>query len=503
MYYEYCGIRYAVPVRFRSPKPPPTHSDIYKANSSSVLCPQFPCTDPLAAFSDNEDCLVLNIFTPTTFNSTYPVMVFLHGGGFGVGTGSPVIYNPQFFLAHDVIIVTLNYRLNVYGFLNLGIRDAPGNAGLKDIRAALRWIQENISEFNGDPDNVTVFGQGSGGIAALYLTLSESTKGLCHKIISESGVLFSPHSFDSDPLKTASHVARSLEINTTNRKRLFDVYTNNTLLAIEEAISKQMNAQTVFVPSVEKIFDGEEAFLCDTPYNILSDTNNKAFNPVPLIIGLNTIEGLTSILDYNTMSSFTDRLKHGDNKVLDQRSLHVPEKDLEKFRSKIRETYFKDFDKESDIVSGFINLNSDFCYVGPMSLLADIYVNNSNIPVYRYIFNYIGDRNLGRILTNVSLEATTNTDELFYLFDSERFELALNEEDARMVNFMTTMWTNFAKTGDPTPDKENGQWFPHPDVLAIDMEPMYVEPLTPTRAQFWRESYLKYGAELPNFVSSI
>ncbi|XP_046976135.1 juvenile hormone esterase-like [Vanessa cardui] len=496
-YYEYLGIRYGVPNKFRAPSPPPKFSGIYKANNPNVICPQFPTHDPLAAPSDTEDCLVLNIYTPSFINATFPVMVFIHGGDFGVGSGSAAFYGVDYLVSHSVIVVTLNYRLNAYGFLNLDLPEAPGNAGLKDIRAALRWIKENIANFNGDPDNVTVFGQGSGGMAAIYLTMTDTTKGLFHRIISESGTPFAPQSFDAQPLATARQVAKSLGLKTKNPKELLKIYSDTPITEVEEAIGKQMNAKSVFLPSVEKIFDDEEAFLTDTPYNILATgKKHKCFNPVPIIIGINTVEGLTSTLDYYTITSQMDRIKNEDYSALDQRSLIVPFEDREEFRNTIKDTFFANTTSDEALVGGIINLNTDFSYVGPISLFSDLYTNSSGMPVYQYIFSYIGNRNLGRLLTNSSLAATANRDELFYIFELERMPLPMDENDARIVTFMTMMWTNFAKFGSPTPDPSNGEWLPHYH-LSINLEPQYVAPLTPERAYFWRHFYYKYGADIP------
>ncbi|XP_072946631.1 juvenile hormone esterase-like [Epargyreus clarus] len=493
LYYEFLGIRYGVPIKFRAPAPPPSFAGVYIADNRAVLCPQFPTYDPLAAPSDNEDCLVLNIFTPAATNTTYPVMVFLHGGDFGVGSGSPSFYGPQYLVSHGVILITLNHRLNVYGFLNLDIPEAPGNAGLKDVRAALRWIQENIAGFNGDPDNITVFGQGSGGVAAIYLTLSDSTRGLFHRIISESGCPFTPQSFDVKPLKTASQLAKSLGVKTTDPEKLLKVYSETPITVLEEAIGKQMNPKSVFLPTVETIFDDEEPFLTATPYEILS---SKIPNPVPAIFGLNTVEGLTSTLDYNTISSQMDRIKNEDYSVLDQKSLIVPSEEKEEFRQLLKDTYFTNTTSDEILVGGIINLNTDFSFVGPMSLFSELYANNSGKAVHQYIFTYIGNRNLGRLLTNSTLGATANRDELFYIFELERLPLPMDEDDARIVTFMTMMWTNFAAFGSPTPDPSNGEWLPHPHHLAVSMEPQYVAPLTLDRAYFWRALYYKYGAEI-------
>ncbi|XP_045509212.1 juvenile hormone esterase-like [Colias croceus] len=493
LYYEFLGIRYGVPVKFRAPAPPPTYSGIYKADHQAVLCPQFTTYDPLAAPSDNEDCLVLNIFTPAFINSTCPVMVFLHGGDFGVGSCSSIFYGPQFLISHGVIVVTINYRLNVYGFLNLGTKDAPGNAGLKDIRAALRWIQNNIRNFQGDPDNVTVFGQGSGGVAAIYLTMSDSTKGLFRRIISESGTPFSPRSFDHFPLTTASNIAKCLSLKTKDPKALFKLYSETPIAKVEEAIQTQLNAKSVFLPSVEKVFKDEEPFLTDTPYNILTN-KPSCFHPVPTVIGINTVEGLSSILDYETVTNQMNRIENEDFSTLDQRNFIVPPEEKEDFRQLLKDTFFTDISSDESLVGGIINMNTDFCYVGPLALFAELYGNNTDL--YQYIFSYVGNRNLGRLLTNSSLPATSHTDELFYVFELERLPLVMDENDARIVTFMTQLWTNFAKYGTPTPDTTNGEWLPFPHHLAIDLEPQYVAPLTPERAQFWRALFLKYGADV-------
>ncbi|KAI5632015.1 carboxylesterase family domain-containing protein [Phthorimaea operculella] len=476
-----------------APTDPPKIKGIFKANNRLNICPQFPSHDPLAYPSIDEDCLTLNIYTPGLHaNTSLPIMVFLHGGDFGLGSGSPSFYGPQYLVSHGVIVVTLNYRLNAYGFLNLGLKEAPGNAGLKDIRQALRWIKKNIGFFGGDEENVTLFGQGSGGTAAILLTLSESCKGLFHRIISESGTLFSPTSFDYKPLETAKHLAKSLDLNTEDPEELLQLYTETPVPKVLEAISKQMNPKSVFLPSVEQEFDDEEPFLLDTPYKLLME---KKFNPVPMIIGVNTVEGLTSTLDYNTITSQMDRIKNEDFSALDQRNLIVPKDERDEFREILKDAYFSNITSDEALVGGLINLNSDFSFVGPLSLFTEMYSNSSDVEVFEYIFNYIGNRNLGRLLTNSSLPATTNQDELFYIFELERLPLPMDENDARMVTFMTMMWTNFAKFGNPTPDPESGSWLPL-HYLAIALDPQYVAPLTPDRAAYWRSLYLKYGADI-------
>ncbi|MBR3051873.1 MAG: carboxylesterase/lipase family protein, partial [Selenomonadaceae bacterium] len=130
--------------------------------------------------TENEDCLTLNIFTRGD-GKNKPVMVWIYGGGFVCGHSSEPTYNASNFVsAHDVVIVTLNYRLNVFGFMNLASVDSSfegtGCLGIQDQIAALKWVKENIAEFGGNPDKITVFGESAGSISTFFLTIAPAAK---------------------------------------------------------------------------------------------------------------------------------------------------------------------------------------------------------------------------------------------------------------------------------------------------------------------------------------
>jgi len=144
---------------------------------------------------ETEDCLVLNVWTPSASGGKRPVMVWLHGGGFSSGSGSSAI-NDGTSLAHssDVVVVTINHRLNVLGSTYLGEAAGPdfalsGSVGILDIVAALEWVRENIGHFGGDPNLVTIFGQSGGGRKVATLMSMPSAKGLYHRAIIESGAV--------------------------------------------------------------------------------------------------------------------------------------------------------------------------------------------------------------------------------------------------------------------------------------------------------------------------
>ncbi|MBO4400827.1 MAG: carboxylesterase/lipase family protein [Selenomonadaceae bacterium] len=143
--------------------------------------------------TESEDCLTLNIWARGE-GKNKPVMVWIFGGGFVCGSASEPTYNASNFVsAHDVIIVTINYRMNVFGFMNLASVDSSfedsGYLGIKDQIAAVQWVKENIAAFGGNPDNITVFGESAGSISTSFLTIAPTAKGLFQKVIPQSGAV--------------------------------------------------------------------------------------------------------------------------------------------------------------------------------------------------------------------------------------------------------------------------------------------------------------------------
>ncbi len=189
---EYLGIPYAAPpigsLRWKAPQPT-TWPGVLQANTLPPLCPQ--PAGPLGGASLTENCLFLNVFTPSVGGTRLPVMVWIHGGAFKTGTGDT--YDGSALVQNGVIVVTLNYRLGYLGFLANPALDAEspaggsGDYGLMDQQAALRWVKANAASFGGDPDRITVFGQSAGGQSVLDQLVSPSAEGLFQRAIIESG----------------------------------------------------------------------------------------------------------------------------------------------------------------------------------------------------------------------------------------------------------------------------------------------------------------------------
>lgn len=199
-FYSFRAIPYARPplgeLRFRDPLPPVAWTEPLDARRQCVSAPQQDSTDPMQ-YRCSEDCLVLNVYTnalpseSATSDGRRPVMVWLHGGSFRMGSASEHMHGPDFLLAsrHNVVVVTVNYRLGALGFLSISDPSVrvPGNAGLKDQTLALRWVQANVAAFGGDAGNVTLFGNSAGGCAVHLHMLSDHSAGLFQRAIAQSG----------------------------------------------------------------------------------------------------------------------------------------------------------------------------------------------------------------------------------------------------------------------------------------------------------------------------
>jgi para-nitrobenzyl esterase len=190
---EYRGIPYAKPpvgaLRFAPPEPAPGWTEERDARKFGAVCPGIIDGE----VDGSEDCLYLNVYTPRTPSSVrLPVMVWIHGGGFGAGAGSD--YDGRLLSEKGpVVVVTVNYRLGPFGYLNLPELDAArpgvpsGNDGIRDQRLALAWVQKNAAAFGGDPDNVTVFGESAGSLSTCMHLTSPGSRGLAQHFVLESG----------------------------------------------------------------------------------------------------------------------------------------------------------------------------------------------------------------------------------------------------------------------------------------------------------------------------
>ncbi|CAH1640490.1 unnamed protein product [Spodoptera littoralis] len=501
---SYLAIPYAsVPHRFQAPGPEPTWESTYEAVNENVRCTQS-VEDSFTV--GTADCLSLNVFTPIDASpgSDLPVMTFIHGGGYFKGSGNMIFYGPRYLVPKGVILVTINYRLNIQGFLCLRIKENPGNAAMKDQVAALRWVRRNIRKFGGDPDNVTLFGESAGAASVSFHLYSPMSKGLFHKAITQSGSALAAWAYQYKPVYLASLLAKVMLYESQDPHELYKYFMTKSddeliLTRVPRAEGNTVISEILYTPCAEIPIEGEEAFLTEPPFELLE---KGAYNKVPVIIGTNNEEGLLILsMDNSTM---IPRLEF--EKSL-PKNLEIPDKETkQEVAAELQRMYMEGDDISMDSIVkisrwyGEPNLNY------PSLAETEMMLKTSDQPVYNYLFQYSGWRNIPKMFLSKQLKTAagaTHADDIFYMFSHEIF--ASNFE-MKMIDRVTTMWTNFAKYGDPTPEGSSLpiKWLrtnsSTPTSLVIDEE-LHTAPLWYNhRVSYLRELYSKFRRKDTNIV---
>lgn len=297
------GIPYAAPpvgpLRFRPPAPVTPWSGERDATKFGTVAAQSrdPAIAMMSGIGDKivsgEDCLTLNVFSPAADDAKRPVVVWIHGGAFIMGSGSTPLYHGHSFAAqHDVVVVTLNYRLGLFGLLYLGDL-APGreegNYALLDQVAALRWVKENIAAFGGDPDRVTVMGESAGAISIGSLLAMPAARGLFQRAILQSGsVVLSPTTRE-DATNIARGVLAELGASVDDLPEIPEA----RFLAMQERLSREkgLGAFSPYIDGVTVTEDPIQAVrrgaACDVP--LLIGSNRDEWTLFEVFLGDRTI----------------------------------------------------------------------------------------------------------------------------------------------------------------------------------------------------------------------
>ncbi|KOB71338.1 Uncharacterized protein OBRU01_13932, partial [Operophtera brumata] len=453
-YFSFKGIPYAQPpvgdLRFKAPLPPTPWSGIRNATEHGSYCTQYDMNTN-QILNGSEDCLFLNVYTKSLHpHAKIPVMVYIHGGAFMSGSGDTDTYGPEFLIQHDVILVTMNYRLEVLGFLCLDTPEVPGNAGMKDQVLALRWVKENIAKFGGDPDNVTIFGESAGSAAVTHHMISPMSKGLFHKVIAQSGVCIQDWAIARDAKERAFRVAKVLGKETTDTQELLQYLRSVPATDLAKMTyktrtldEKSRGLPMYFVPNVEKKFNNVEAFLTQEPIDALLSKN---LNKVPLMIGYNSAEGLLMLEEQLKKAQ-----RYNDNSTyLVPRELvpKLTENKMKEFGSRIMKFYTGDLGMGNDTAQGIVDMNTDLHFSYNSHRFAHLY-SNLNAPVYMYRFEYATDLNIVKNFLGYSnMPGACHADDLFYLFYNElNKEIYTSQERLHPIVYdLTKLWANFAKT---------------------------------------------------------
>ncbi|XP_043837719.1 cocaine esterase-like [Dromiciops gliroides] len=426
----FLGIPFAKPpvgdLRFSPPQPPDSWNNVRHATSRPSMCLQDVTVQekllnllkiPVTLTSPSEDCLYLNIYTPAHAKegARLPVMVWIHGGGFVLGSAST--YDGSMLSAsQNVVVVIIQYRLGILGFFSTGDTSAPGNWGYLDQVAALRWVQRNIAHFGGDPGCVTIFGESAGGTSVSSHVLSPMSKGLFHRAIMESGVAILPGMITSSPEMLVNVVANLSACERHSSASMVQCLRNKTEEEIM-AIGKHL-------PIISGVVDGQ--FLPKHPEELLA---SGEFHHVPSIIGVNNHEFGWLIPAEMGMAGF----KQGMDKKSIQSFLQNPLWGIpSELQHLMMEEYFKNIEDPRELRAQFQEMMGDFIIVMPSLKVAKY--QHSDSPVYFYEFQHRPKRLKG--LKPDSVKA----DHVFWMG---------TQEEKLLSHRIMSYWTNFARHGDP------------------------------------------------------
>ncbi|XP_056451543.1 neuroligin-3-like isoform X1 [Gadus chalcogrammus] len=423
----------------------------------------------------SEDCLYLNIYSPTDEGTQgggggalplithtrkggafsgdadknedtrdsepRPVMVYIHGGSYMEGTGN-MMDGSVLASYGNVIVITLNYRVGILGFLSTGDQAAKGNYGLLDMIQALRWISKNIGYFGGDPGRVTVFGSGIGAASVSLLTLSHHSEGLFHRAIIQSGSALSSWAVNYHPVKYTRLLAERVGCNVLDTVDMVSCLQKKTAKELVEQDIQPARYRVAFGP----VIDGD--VIPDDP-EILMEQGE--FLNYDIMLGVNQGEGLRfveNVMDLEDGVSGSD-FDFAVSDFVDSLYGYPEGKDTLRETIKFMYTDWADKDNPETRRKTLVALFTDHQWVEPAVVTADLHARYGS-PTYFYAFYHHCQSLMKPVWSD-----SAHGDEVPYVFGvpmvgpTDLFPCNFSRNDIMLSAVVMTYWTNFAKSGDP------------------------------------------------------
>ncbi|XP_052862783.1 esterase B1-like [Anopheles cruzii] len=519
------GIPYAEPpineLRFKSPVP------LVSFASDPLECladgPSCWADDKMFDFPSvghkSEDCLYLNVFSPDLHpKALLPVMVWIHGGGFFVGSGHSALYDPEYIVQQGVVVVSINYRLGPLGFLSLPGVGITGNMGLKDQRLSFVWVNDNIERFGGDPNNVTIFGESAGGASVHLHYLSEGSRKYFHKAIAQSGTAFNDWVWQREPGRRARKLARLFGNENSDSDE-------DVLASLMEASAEKLNTiqfQALneyeqawmlcfpFSPVVEPP-DTVDAILTEHPAVV---AKRRFAKEIPLVLGTAKEEalGLWAMIE----AKFS--LFQNDPFRLLPATLNVSDEEGKKRAAELTKEFFlKDRSLSLEHMKDIIPILSDNFNTFPFYVAAELHARVQRAPLYCYVFSCSSELNVFRKFLKTPPNETdaAHGDDMYYLFSSTVFNTAAVEEHseaAQLRKFICGLWADLARNGNPSSSLPSWMAVPRLDddlkefqlpameLCGLEQANSMVPDCFSERFKFWKKLYAMFNGShlLPN-----
>lgn len=405
-------------LRWQAPQPVKHWQGVRQTTTYGKDCLQEPFPGDAAPLGVgfSEDCLTINVWRPANAKGPLPVMVWVYGGGFVNGGSSPDVYAGEEFAREGVVFVSFNYRVGRFGFFaHPSLADQPlrGNYGLMDQIAALQWVQKNISAFDGNPNNVTLFGESAGGFSVGSLLTTDLTKGLFHKAIIQSGSgrsNLTPNLDWDTAAKAGTAFAKAHGINDDSQQALAE------LRAIPaDKLVNGLNMATMFTPDYSgPMIDGK--VIVDEPQNLY---RQGKYHHVPLIIGA-TDEDIGFAPHVTTMDEA-----------------------VAIFPTALREQAAKAWSGLPPQEAAN-SLAADMLMIEPARFVARVW-DAAGVPVWQYRFGYVAES------LRDTWKGARHASEIPYVFNTvkARYGDKTTAEDSAVARQTQKYWVNFARTGQP------------------------------------------------------
>ncbi|XP_071576041.1 venom carboxylesterase-6-like isoform X2 [Temnothorax nylanderi] len=439
------------------PRPIPAWIGNLSATKFSSVCIQYDQVPemPPEKVVGAEDCLYLNIYVPAREkggNKTpMPVIFWIHGGAFQCGSG--ILYGPKYLMDHDVILVTINYRLGPMGFLSTEDEVVPGNMGLKDQNMALRWVSQNIEWFGGDPKKVTLVGLSAGGASVHYHYLSQLSANLFKGGISFSGTAFDCWTQTENSLDKAKKLSALMGCPTTSSRDMIRCLKYRPARAIVQATSEFMpffyNPFTPFGPVAER-FGDETPFIDRTPIEII---NSGDVQDLPWVTGVTSEEGLYPVAEFiaddRNLKQLNDNWDILGPDYLDFNYTIPKEKHVEIARL-VKKHYFgtKPIDRQS--TKELIQMSSDRFFVVDSEKAARMQAKVNRNPVWYHYFSYRGAQSLSDAYSGTTVDyGVSHGDDVVYVLNTSWVDPTTTQKDRNMQKQLIDFWVLFATEGIP------------------------------------------------------